>query len=271
MRTEESHSGPEASTLRSSTEATKQATKHCATEDGHGGVFATTHWSVVLAAGQRETPQAVAALEQLCRTYWYPLYAYVRRRGYSPEDAQDLTQDFFARLLAGNYVAAVQPGSGRFRWFLLCAVKRFLLKERDRAGALKRGGNLTFVPFDARQAEGLYRLEVADSSAPDQLYDRAWAVALVKKAHELLRQEYFAEGKHELYERLKVFLSSDHADMTYEEVGRVLEMADGAVKVAVHRLRRRLGDLLREQIAQTVHTPAELEEELRYLRTLFSS
>ncbi len=249
MRTEESHSGPEV----------------------HGGVFATTHWSVVLAAGHPSSPDAQAALEQLCRAYWYPLYAYVRRQGYPPEDAQDLTQEFFARLLAGNYVAAVQPGNGRFRWFLLCAVKRFLLKERDRAGALKRGGDLTFVPFDAQQAEGLYRLEVADSGAPDQLYDRAWAVALVRKAHELLRQEYLSEGKHEVYERLKEFLSSDHADMTYEEVGRVLQMAEGAVKVAVHRLRRRLGNLLREQIAQTVHTPAELDEELRYLRTVFSS
>jgi len=234
-------------------------------------VFATTHWSVVLSAQGRDSPQSAEALETLCRAYWYPLYAYVRRQGYPPEDAQDLTQEFFARLLAGNYVAAAQPGNGRFRWFLLCAVKRFLLKERDRAGALKRGGDLTFVPFDAQQAEGLYRLEVADSNAPDQLFDRAWAVALVKKAHELLRQEYLAEGKHDLYERLKVFLSSDHADMTYEEVGRVLQMAEGAVKVAVHRLRRRLGDLLREQIAQTVHTPAELEEELRHLRTLFSS
>lgn len=249
MRTEESHSGPEA----------------------HGGVFATTHWSVVLTAGHASSPDAQAALEQLCQAYWYPLYAYVRRHGYPPEDAQDLTQEFFARLLAGNYVAAVQPGKGKFRWFLLCAVKRFLLKERDRVGALKRGGDLTFVPFDGQQAEGRFRLETTDSSAPDQLFDRAWAVALVEKAHELLRQEYLVEGKHELFERLKVFLSSDHGNMTYEEVGRVLQMGEGAVKVAVHRLRRRLGDLLREQIAQTVHTPGELEEELRHLRTLFSS
>ncbi len=166
--------------------------------EAHAGIFATTYWSVVLAAGHHSSPDAQAALDQLCRTDWYPLYAYVRRQVYWPEDAQDLTQEFFARLLAGNYVAVAQPGNGRFRWFLLCAVKRFLLKERDRAGALKRGRNLTFVPFDAPQAEGLYRLEVADSSAPDQLFDRAWAVALVRKAHELLRQQYLSEGKHEV-------------------------------------------------------------------------
>jgi RNA polymerase sigma-70 factor (ECF subfamily) len=233
--------------------------------------FVTTHWSVVLAARHPSSPDAQRALEQLCRTYWYPLYAYVRRCGHNPDDAQDLTQEFFAHLLAGNYVAAAEPRKGKFRWFLLCAVKRFLLKERERLGALKRGGGLTFLPFDDQQAEGRYRLEIADPTAPDRLFDRAWAIAVIERAHELLRQEYLVEGKGDLFERLKVFLSSDHADMTYEEVGGALQMAEGAVKVAVHRLRRRLGDLLREQIAQTVQTSAELEDELRHLRTLFSS
>jgi len=234
------------------------------------GLFATTHWSVVLAARRQDSSQAQAALETLCRTYWYPLYSYVRRCGYSPEDAQDLTQEFFARLLARNYLSAAQPGKGKFRWFLLCAVKRFLLKERDRAGALKRGGGLTFVPFDGQQAEDRYRLEFADQTAPDNLFDRAWAIALIEKAHELLREECLLEGKGELFEQLKVFLSADKPDLTYAEVGEVLQMAEGAVKVAVHRLRRRFRDLLRKQIAQTVHTPAELEEELQHLRTLFS-
>lgn len=144
-------------------------------------------------------------MEKLCRTYYYPLYGYVRRQGYSPEDTQDLTQEFFARLFAGNYVAAAQPGKGRFRWFVLCAVKRFLLKERNRMGALKRGGALTFVPFDHQQAEGRYRLEVADPSAPGRLFDRAWAIAVIEKTHELLREEYLTEGKGDLFECLKVF------------------------------------------------------------------
>jgi RNA polymerase sigma-70 factor (ECF subfamily) len=134
----------------------------------------------------------------------------VRRCAHSPEDAQDLTQEFFARLLAGNYVAAAEPGKGKFRWFLLCVVKRFLLKERDRVGTLKRGGGLTFVPFGGQQAEGRYRLEVVDPrSAPDRLLDRAWAIAVIEKAHALLREEYLLEGKGDLFERLKVFLSSD--------------------------------------------------------------
>jgi len=234
------------------------------------GSFATTHWSVVLAAGQGESPQAVDALEKLCRAYWYPLYAYIRRGGHSPEDAQDLTQEFFARLLARNYLSAAQPGKGKFRWFLLCAMKRFLLKERDRVGALKRGGGLRFVPFDGQQAEDCYRLELADQTAPDNLFDRAWAIALIEKAHEVLREECRFEGKGELFEHLKIFLSAEETDLTYVEVGEALQMAEGAVKVAVHRLRRRFRDLLREQIAQTVHTPAELEEELQHLRTLFA-
>jgi len=237
---------------------------------GRAAQFTTTHWSVVLAAGHPSSPDAQGALEQLCRTYWYALYAYVRRCGHSPEDAQDLTQEFFARLLAGNYVAAAEPGKGKFRWFLLCAVKRFLLKERDRLGALKRGGGLTFVPFDSQQAEGRYRLEVADPSAADKLFDRAWAIAVIEKAHELLRGEYLAEGKGRLFDQLKVFLSADPAEVTYGQVGDALQMTEGAVKVAVHRLRRRFGDLLREQIAQTVQCPAELDEELQHLRTLFS-
>lgn len=235
-----------------------------------GGLFATTHWSVVLAARDAGSPRATEALERLCRSYWYPLYAYVRRCGHGPEDAQDLTQEFFARLLARDYLSGVQPGKGKFRWFLRCAVKRFLLKERDRAAALKRGGGFTFISIDAGQAEGRYQLEIADPSPPDQLFDRAWAVAVIERAHALLQEEYRVEGKAELFERIQVFLSSDEGDATYGEVGRALQMSEGAVKVAVHRLRRRLGEVMREQIAQTVQSPAELEEEVQHLRALFS-
>ncbi len=234
------------------------------------GLFATTHWSVVLAARDPDSPYAKQALEQLCRAYWYPLYAYVRRCGHSPEDAQDLTQEFFARLLARDYLSAAQPDKGKFRWFLLCAVKRFLLKERACAGALKRGGAFTFISLDGQPTENRYRLEPGDPGSPDRLFDRAWAVALIEKAHALLREEYLAEGKGALFDRLKVFLSWDQADVTYQEVGDALQMAEGTVKVAVHRLRRRFGGVLRGQIAQTVQSPVELEEELHHLRSLFS-
>lgn len=232
--------------------------------------FATTHWSVVLAARPDGSPQAAAALEQLCRDYWYPIYAYIRRQGRPPEAAEDLTQEFFTRLLAKDYLSAVQREQGRFRWFLLCAVKRFLINEREHARAAKRGGALTHVPFDGPTAEGRYRLEAADQGTPDKLFDRTWAVALIEQVHRLLREEYVLEGKAELFERLNIFLSGDKTEATHAEVGVPLRMTEGAVKVAVHRLRRRYRELLREQVAQTTRTPEELEEELRDLRAVFA-
>jgi RNA polymerase sigma-70 factor (ECF subfamily) len=236
-----------------------------------GGAFATTHWSVVLAARERgDSPQATAALEKLCRAYWYPLYAYVRRQGCSPEDAQDLTQEFFARLLAKDYLAAVHPEKGKFRWFLLSAVKRFLHNEQQRALAAKRGGGAFHVPFDGEKAEDRYRLEAADHLTPDKLYDRVWAVNLIEAANRSLEEEYRLEGKAGFFEQLKVFLSGDRCGLAYVEIGARLEMTEGAVKVAVHRLRHRYRDVLREQIAQTVTTRTEIEEELRDLWAIFS-
>ena len=233
--------------------------------------FATTHWSVVLAAGQSADAQASAALEQLCRTYWYPLYAFVRGSGYLPADAEDLTQEFFARLLAKDYLSAVHPERGRFRWFLLAAVKRFLINERERATTIKRGGTCPHVPFDGEKAEERYRLDAADGNTPDWLFDRAWAASLIQTTYERLEEEYTLEGKAALFAQLRAFLSGDKTGQTYAETGAGLEMTEGAVKVAVHRLRRRYRDLLREQVAQTVHTPAELEEELRNLQAVFSN
>lgn len=232
--------------------------------------FTTTHWSVVLAAGGAPSPQADAALEELCRTYWYPLYAYVRSSGYSPANAEDLTQEFFARLLAKDYLAAVHPERGRFRWFLLCAVKRFLLNEQERDSAGKRGGTSRHVPFDGEKAEQRYRLDAADLNSPDRLFDRAWAANLIETTYQRIEEEYSLEGKKSLFLRLRTFLSGDKADLTYAELGAGLRMTEGAMKVAVHRLRRRYRDLLREQVAHTVHTPADLEEELRSLRAEFS-
>jgi DNA-directed RNA polymerase specialized sigma24 family protein len=236
----------------------------------NGGVFATTHWSVVLAAGDSNSPQAAKALEVLCREYWYPLYAYVRRQGYSPENGQDLTQEFFARLLAKDYLAAVHPEKGKFRWFLLSAVKRFLNNELQRALAEKRGGRAFHVPFDGEKAEDRYRLEAADHLTPDKLYDRAWAVNLIETANRSLEEEYLLEGKAELFEQLKVFLSGDRMNQTYADIGARLQMTEGAVKVAVHRLRHRYRDVLREQIAQTVTTRTEIEQELQDLLAVFT-
>lgn len=235
------------------------------------GVFATTHWSVVLAAGQGDTPQAASALERLCRDYWYPIYAYIRPQGHSPEAAEDLTQEFFARLLAKDYLSAVRREQGRFRWFLLCVVKRFLINEGEHARAAKRGGAVRHVPFDGDTAEGRYRLEAADLSTPDKLFDRVWAVTLIEQVHRLLQEEYALEGKAELFDQLNLFLSGDKAEVTYAQAGAPLKMSEGAVKVAVHRLRRRYRELLREQVAQTTHTPAELEDELRDLRAIFAA
>jgi len=217
-----------------------------------------------------KSPLAARAMETLCRTYWYPLYAYVRRRGHSPEDAQDLTQEFFSRLLAKGYLAAVHPEKGKFRWFLLSTIKRFLNNELARALAGKRGGGVFLVPFDGEKAEERYRLEAADHLTPDKLFDRAWAVNLIEAANRSLEEEHLLEGKADLFELLKVFLSGDQSNLTYVEIGARLRMTEGAVKVAVHRLRHRYRDMLREQIAQTVTTRTEVEEELRDLLGVFS-
>lgn len=233
------------------------------------GVFPTTRWSVVLAAGQDSSPQAAEALEKLCRAYWYPLYAYVRRQGHPPEPAQDLTQEFFARLLAKDYLAAVEPAKGKFRWFLLSAVKRFLLNERERNLADKRGGGRTHVPFDGQRAEERYRLEAADQLSPDRLFDRAWAVNLIETARQRLAEECALEGKRALFEQLEVLLAGDKGHATHAQIASRLGMTEGAVKVAVHRLRRRYRELLREEVAQTVGHGKELEDELRELLAVF--
>lgn len=232
--------------------------------------FTTTHWSVVLAAGGPDSAQATAALESLCRTYWYPLYAYVRRSGHSPEDAADLTQEFFARLIGRHYLTAVRPERGRFRWFLLAALKRFLINERERALAARRGGKHPHVPFDGERAAERYRLDAADRCSPDILFDRAWASSLIQSAYARLEEEYMLEGKRSLFGQLRVFLAGDKAALTQAEAGAGLGMSEGAVRVAVHRLRRRYRDCLREEVAHTVETPSELEEELRHLRAVFA-
>jgi len=227
--------------------------------------FATTHWSVVLTAGRRDSMQARDALARLCRTYWYPLYAYVRRQGHSPHDAQDLTQEFFARLLAKNYLGDVDRSKGRFRSFLLASLKHFLANEWDKAKARKRGGGQTFVPLEADTAETRYSLEPIDALSADKIFERRWALTLLEQALARLREEHVATGKVALFDLLKDCLTGESHSLPYSELGSRVGMGEGAVKVAVHRLRQRYRALLREEIANTVGSEKEVEEELRYL------
>ena len=230
-----------------------------------GDIFATTHWTVVLAAGRRSTPQADHALEELCRTYWYPLYAYVRRRGHSKEDAEDLTQGFFARFLERNYLEGLSGEKGRFRAFLLAALKHYLANEHDRAGRQKRGGGVAPLSLDWQEADTRYQIDPADQFSPDKLYDRAWAMMLLEQVIARLRDECAAGGKAGVFEQLRPFLMVGKSDIPYAQAAAALGWNEGAARVAVHRLRKRYRELLRETIAQTLSDPAQIEEELRAL------
>jgi RNA polymerase sigma-70 factor (ECF subfamily) len=227
--------------------------------------FAITRWSVVLAAGHSNTTNAHAALEQLCRVYWYPLYAYVRRRGKSPEDAQDLTQEFFARLLEHNWVARADRQRGRFRSFLLSAMSHFLSDEWDKARAQKRGGGATPVPLQFDTAETRFGHEPADNVTPEQTYERRWALALLEEVLRQLRQAYEQEGRLELFTALHPCVVGERAAQPYAELAAKLGVSEGTVKSAVHRLRQRYRELLRKEIAQTVAEPGEVDDELRHL------
>ena len=233
--------------------------------------FVTTHWSVVLSAREKDSPQAGAALETLCRTYWYPLYAYVRRQGRSPHDAQDLTQEFFARLLEKDYLQAVAREKGKFRSFLLTAFKRFLITEWKQAHAQKRGGQYVMISLETQTAETRYLSEPAGLWTAEKLYERRWALTLLEKVLKRLQQEFVDGGKGALFEQLKNYLMAERGDIPYAEAAGALGMSEGAVKVAVHRLRRRFRELFREEVAHTVSGPEEVDEEIRYLLAAFSS
>ena len=234
------------------------------------GLFATTHWSVVLAAGTQDSPQAAEALETLCRTYWYPLYAYVRRRGYGPEDAQDLTQSFFTRLLKENYPRQANRARGKFRSFLLLTLNHFLSDERARATARKRGGGQVIVSLDAHSSEGRYCLEPADQLTPDRLFERRWARTILDGALARLRAEYAAAGKAEEYEVLKAFEPGEQKTISYADAAARLGVSEGAVKSMIHRLRERHRQLVRDEVAQTVSNGAEVDEELHHLIAVIS-
>ena len=226
--------------------------------------FATTHWSVVLSAGNIQASQASEALEKLCRTYWPPLYNYVRHQGYGPEDAQDLTQAFFAKLLEKNFWARADPQKGRFRSFLLTALRHFVNDERDRARTAKRGGGVSFISFDEGSGEGpSFKLDSNLSS--EQQFDRQWAATVLEQARAKLREECIASGKSELYERVNLLSDQPEKAATYADVARQLGMSVSAIKSAVSRLRARYGALVREEVANTVFSPAELDAEIAYL------
>ena len=235
------------------------------TTPGSAGAFSTTHWSVVLEAGAADSPGAAAALEQLCRTYWYPLYVFVRRKGHSPEDAQDLTQEFFARFLEKKYVALADQGRGKFRTFLVRSLEHFLINEWTRAHAAKRGGRQQVISWDEDEIEERYLAEGADEEAPDRLFEKRWALSLLEQVLSRLGQECSECGKTELFEALKVHLWGEPDGASYEQIAARLGLTEGAVKVAAHRMRQRYRELLRAEVASTVATEAEVDEELRYL------
>jgi len=232
--------------------------------------FATTHWSVVLNAKEADAPEARDAFEILCRTYYYPLYAFVRRQGYDAHAAQDLTQGFFHQFVAKDYLASVTPEKGRFRSFLLASLQHYLGTARAHASAIKRGGGQTFVPLD-ETVEERYLLEPKSELPPEVIYDRGWATTLMERALHSLREEFRSDGKAEVCERLRAFLSREPEGGEYERVANDLGMTAGAVGVAVHRLRQRYGQRVRSEVANTVAHPTDVEEELRYLFSVLTS
>ncbi len=233
---------------------------------GISGAFCTTHWSVILAARQAETPESSMALEQLCQAYWPPLYAYVRRRGHTPEDASDLTQQFFARLLEKNYLRSVEPAKGKFRTFLLTAMERFLANEWSRSQRQKRGGGQSIMSLDDQAAERGYLAGLVDSLTAEKILDRRWAMTVLELTMSGLATECAAAGKSRLFEELKPALAGERTERTLADIARELELSLGAVKIALHRLRRRYGELLRTEVARTVSSPEAVDEEIRCLR-----
>ncbi len=232
--------------------------------------FATTRWTMVLAAGRRSSPAAARALEDLCRAYWYPLYAYVRRRGHAKADAEDLTQAFFARLLEKDFLRSAAREKGRFRTFMLVAFQRFCANEWDRARAQKRGGGQVVLSLNIDTAERRYHAEPADELSADRIFERRWALTLIEQAMARLRREYEAAGKGRDFDQLKAFLTADGDAIPYAELAGKLGQSEGTLRVAVHRLRKRFREVFRLEIAQTVSRPEDIDGELRHLLAALS-
>ncbi len=233
--------------------------------------FNTTHWTAVLNARDNNDTAARESLASLCATYWYPLYAFVRRQGASPHEAEDLTQGFFCHFLERNALACVQPAAGRFRSFLLACLKNFLVNERERRCTQRRGSGAVLLPLEIEDAETRYSLEPADPRTPELAFERHWALALIQRTIEGLRREYAADEKGTLFEQLEGFLPGGSSSASRAELAARRGVSSGAIDVAVHRLRQRFGALLRAHVAQTVSTEKEVEEELRHLITVIGA
>ena len=225
--------------------------------------FPTTRWTLVVAAGDPQRKDARSALVSLCENYWYPLYAYLRRRGYAPDQAQDLTQEFFMRVLEGRYLDRADPEKGRFRSFILTSLKFFVADEQDRQRAQKRGGGAV-VSFEFSSGEERYQREPGHNETPERIFERRWALSMLDRVMERLRGEFVQHGRPENFERMKVFLLRQ-SEAPYADLAREMNTSEGALKVAIHRLRKRYRELFRQEIADTVADPAEVDSELRYL------
>jgi len=233
--------------------------------DGHQQIFATTRWTIILRAAQDDSPEALAALTEVCRGYWYPLYAYVRRQGFDPHTAQDLTQEFFAKLIEKNYLAGADRQRGRYRWFLITAFKCFLANEFDRVHAQKLGGGERPLSLDQMTAEERYAHEPADTMNADLIYDRRWALDLLARARARLRQDYEEGDKARRYELLSSFLPGEQPSGSQAALGEQLGLSENAVKQEVHRKKKRLAELIRSEVEQTVSHPDDVDDELRHL------
>jgi RNA polymerase sigma-70 factor (ECF subfamily) len=230
--------------------------------------FETTHWSVVLAAARSHTTGGRDSLARLCRAYWYPLYAFVRRRGHAAEDAKDLTQEFFSRLLEKNWIADADKTKGRFRTFLLSAMTHFLADERDKSRAVKRGGGVPLLTLDGDDARARYLREPADSDTPEKIFELNWALTVLDQVLRRLRDEHERAGRGQWFAALYPCLVGDRASQPYASLAATLGVSEGTIKSAVHRLRQRYRQILREEIASTVDGPEAVDEELRYLATV---
>ena len=231
----------------------------------------TTRWTVVLHAGRKSSPQSDRALGELCQTYWYPLYAYVRRQGHSKEDAEDLAQAFFAKFLEKNYLEGLSAERGKFRAFLLASLKHFLANEWDKTQRQKRGGGVTMLSLDWQNADEHFHLDPPDPASPDKTFDREWALALLERVITRLRAECEADDKAKLFEQAKGYLMVGESAIPYAQAAQALGVDEGAVRVAVHRLRKRYRELLRDEIAQTLDDPAQVAEELRSLQAALAA
>jgi DNA-directed RNA polymerase specialized sigma24 family protein len=233
--------------------------------------FTNTHWSVVLQAQRSASAETNEALERLCRRYWYPLYAFVRRSGYSATDAEDLTQEFFSRFLGKNYLASVHRDKGKFRSFLLASLRHFLANEWDRAKSEKRGGRQTFVSLEGEAIEERYTQDAGARSTPEALFEHEWALTILDKALHSLKKQYTDRGKGEQFEALKCFLSGQANEGAYDLPAVRLNTTPGAIAVAVHRLRQQYGEAVRAEVAHTVSSPSQVEEEMHHVLLLLTT